>query len=73
MKINFLFSQSDRKSINLDVLFHAGQGSEGSRESGYSCSHWRAHILYLAALTASEKWVEGYQAGEASAERTKSV
>lgn len=29
MKINFLFSKSDGKSINLDVLFHAGPGSGG--------------------------------------------
>lgn len=45
MKINFLFSESDRKSINLDILFHAGRGTRGSGENGYSCSHWRGHIL----------------------------
>lgn len=45
MKINFLFSESDRKSINLDILFHAGRGTRGSGENGYSCSHWKGHIL----------------------------
>lgn len=45
MKINFLFSESDRKSINLDILFHAGRATRSSRENGYSCSHWKGHIL----------------------------
>ena len=40
MKINFLFCETDRKSINLDVLFHKGQGAGTQRKNGYSCSHW---------------------------------
>ena len=54
MKINFLFCETDRKSINLDVLFYAEQGARTGRENGYSCSCWSGHILSLAGLTASE-------------------
>jgi len=54
MKINFLFCETDGKSINLDVLFYAEQGAGTSRENGYSCSCWLGHILLLAGLTASE-------------------
>lgn len=49
MKIYFLFHETDRKSINPDVLFYAGQAvrlQERERmEIGYSCSHWCSHIL----------------------------
>lgn len=48
MKIYFRFHETDRKSINPDVLFYAGQavGSRrGRMEIGYSCSHWWSHIL----------------------------
>lgn len=54
MKINFLFCETDGKSINLDVLFYAEQGAGTCRENGYSCSRWLGYILSLAALTASE-------------------
>lgn len=54
MKINFLFCETDGKSINLDVLFYAEQGAGTCSENGYSCSCWSGHILSLAALTASE-------------------
>lgn len=48
MKIYFLFHETDRKSINPDVLFYAGQAVGSRREGmeiGYSCSHWCSHIL----------------------------
>ena len=54
MKINFLFCETDGKSINLDVLFYAEQGVRTCRENDYSCSCWSGHILSLAGLTASE-------------------
>lgn len=47
-RIYFLFYETDRKSINPDVLFYAGQAVGFRRERmeiGYSCSHCCSHIL----------------------------
>lgn len=47
-KLYFPFHETDRKSINPDILFYAGQAMGYRRERieiGYSCSHWCSHIL----------------------------
>lgn len=48
MEIYFPLRETDRESINPDVLFYAGQAVGCRRERmeiGYSCSHWCSHIL----------------------------
>ena len=48
MEMYFIFHETDRKSINPDVLFYAGQAVGCRRERmeiGYSCSHWCSRIL----------------------------
>lgn len=45
MEINFLFSKSVTGN-QLILMYYFMQGRvAAAAESGYSCSHWRGHIL----------------------------
>lgn len=46
MEINFLFSKSvTGNQLILMYYFMQGRVAAAAAESGYSCSHWRGHIL----------------------------
>lgn len=58
----YFFHETDRKSINSDVLFYAGQ-AVGSRKGGgigSSCSQWCSYILLCACVCVCvHVWVKG--------------
>lgn len=79
MKMYFPFHETDKKSINPDVLFYAGRAAGCRRERermeiGYSCSHWCSHIFQLACVWQPlRKMAEGYQAGDSTVKKNNTV
>lgn len=51
MKIYFLLHETDRKSINPDVLFYAGQAVDSRRERG-----WRLATAVLIGAAIYYSW-----------------
>lgn len=73
MRIYFIFHETDRKSINPDVLFYAGQAVLAPGESG-----WRSATAVLIGAAIYYRWrvwqllskmAEGYEAGDATVKR----